>query len=294
MRLCVKIKQGFLHMYTATKHIFKTTPTSNFTVIANDLINSNAPPIPFRVHTYLLSKPANWQPKIHDIKKQLGLSTYAVKKALKWLLQAGYAVYKRIKTGHTVWRIFDKPQAKTACKPVIPPQFEMPSLASQPVLIITETEIKKETTTTASVTITAQQIPENNVVVSFEEKVMADSEEKAELIYPVQLTDTQKKAAKHVIKKVKQPELQQPVLFALAYYMAQNKVKSPVAYLNGLVTRANNGTFEAIQADTATKSDTKQIDITQEKIKAYKQLKISAPNVAKAGIAGMFAAIRGA
>ena len=31
------------------------------------------------------------------------------------------------------------------------------------------------------------------------------------------LIPTQKKIAKHIIKKVKQPELQQPVLFALAY-----------------------------------------------------------------------------
>jgi hypothetical protein len=36
------------------------------------------------------------------------------------------------------------------------------------------------------------------------------------------------------------------------------------------------------------------LDITQERIKAYKQLKISAPDIAKAGIAGMFAAIRAA
>jgi biotin operon repressor len=145
--LCAKIKQGFLHMLTATKHIFKTTP-SNFTIIANDLINSSMPSVPFRVHTYLLSKPADWQPKIHDIRKQLGLSTYAVKKALKWLLKAGFAVYKRLKTGHTVWDIFDKPQtrpqAKITCKPVFTPQVEIPQVAFQPDLTITETETKKQ------------------------------------------------------------------------------------------------------------------------------------------------------
>jgi hypothetical protein len=100
------------------------------------------------------------------------------------------------------------------------------------------------------------------VVVSFEEEVipdtpkpdMANSEEKAELIYPPQLTDTQKKAAKHIIKKVKQPELQQPVLFALAYAITNGKITSSVpGYLQGLVTRANNGTFEAIQAAGASK-----------------------------------------
>ena len=180
--------------------IFKTIPTTYFTQIDNKIICSTMPPVAYKIYSYLISKPVWWQPKVHDIRKQLGLSTYAVKKALKCLLQAGFAMYKRLKTGHTVWDIFDKPQtqpqAKTTCKPVIPPQFEMPALASQPVLIITETETKKKTTTTASVTITAPPIPESNVVVSFEEEVMADSEEKAELIYPVQLTDTQKKSSK--------------------------------------------------------------------------------------------------
>lgn len=36
--------------------------------------------------------------------------------------------------------------------------------------------------------------------------------------------------------------------------MAQGKVKSPVAYLNGLVSRANNGTFETINAPCSTNS----------------------------------------
>jgi hypothetical protein len=40
----------------------------------------------------------------------------------------------------------------------------------------------------------------------------------------------------------------------LAYHMAQGKVKSPVAYLNGLISRANNGTFESIQAAGDTKT----------------------------------------
>ena len=66
------------------------------------------------------------------------------------------------------------------------------------------------------------------------------------LIYPVQLTDPQKKAAKHIIKKIKEPELQQPVLFALAYAITSGTVKSAPAYLQGLVTRANNGTFEPV------------------------------------------------
>jgi hypothetical protein len=74
----------------------------------------------------------------------------------------------------------------------------------------------------------------------------------SELIYPIQLNPAQKKAAKHIIKKAP-IHLQQDVLFALAYAIAQNKIKSVPAYLQGLVTRANNGTFEPVGAATASK-----------------------------------------
>jgi hypothetical protein len=216
--------------------IFRTTPASNFTFIANDLINSDIPSVPKNILLYLLSKPPSWQVKTHDIRKQLGLSAYAVKKALRWLLSAGFAAYTRLKTGHTIWRIFDKPQVspqtKTVYSPVIPPQVEMPQVENRPVLVITETEeINKPLPEPPT------EIVQNVVV---------------DLVYPVQLTPVQKKAAKHIIKKVKQPELQQPVLFALAYAITSGTVKSTPAYLQGLVTRANNGTFEAVGATRPT------------------------------------------
>lgn len=235
---CIRINSDF-YMQT----IFRSNQDSNFTVVANDLINSAIPPTPKNILIYLLSKPPSWQLKTHDLRKQLGLSAYAVKKALRWLLQAGFAVYTRLKSGHTIWKIFDKPQVSpqvnTSYGPAIPPQVEIPRGAFQPVLVNIETEEKKKTTTPATIPGSIQQVVVDLVDI--------------DLTYPEQLNQVQKKAARHVIKKVKQPELQQPVLFALAYAMAQNKVKSPVAYLNGLITRANNGTFEAIQPTTATR-----------------------------------------
>jgi hypothetical protein len=112
MRLCVKIKQGFLHMLTATKHIFKTTP-SNFTPITNDLINSDIPPTPKSILLYLLSQPDKhtYNPQdLDSISKQLGLTNYARKKALKYLLDKGYLRYQRLKAGYTSWQVSDKPQ----------------------------------------------------------------------------------------------------------------------------------------------------------------------------------------
>lgn len=227
--------------------IFKTAPVSNFTIYANDLINSDMPAIPFRILSYLLSKPDTWRLKLHDIRKQLGLSAYAVKTGLRWLLTAGFAAYTRLKSGHTIWRVFDKPQTEAVRSPVIPPQVEIPQVAFQPVLVRTEIEEKKKPLPTPA------PIQENV------RHVVVDSD----LIYPVQLTDPQKKAAKHVIKKVKEPELQQPVLFALAYAITNGTVKSPVAYLNGLITRANNGTFESVGVAGGAKENKPIIPIWQ-------------------------------
>jgi hypothetical protein len=260
--------------------IFRSNQDSNFTVVANDLINSAIPPTPKNILIYLLSKPPSWQLKTHDLRKQLGLSAYAVKKALRWLLQAGFAVYTRLKTGHTIWKIFDKPQVSPQVNinysPAIPPQVEKPKVENQPVLIKIKTaEINKPLPT--------PQVHEPN-----RESIVVVND--SDLIYPVQLTPIQKKAARHVIKKVKQPELQQPVLFALAYAMAQNKVKSAPAYLQGLVTRANNGTFEAIQPTTATNQASKPlIPIWQ----GFGQSSQSKPEVATRFISQARAALRG-
>lgn len=257
--------------------IIKTAPASNFTIFANDLINSDMPPIPYRILSYLLSKPVTWQLKTHDLRKQLRLSAYAIKKGLQWLLRAGFAAYTRLKTGHTIWRIFDKPQVtpqvKAAYSPVFTPQVEKPRVENQPVLVITETEVRNKPLPAP------EWIPEsvNNVVVS-------------DLIYPVQLNPDQKKAAKHIIKKVKQPELQQPVLFALAYAMAQGTVKSAPAYLQGLVKRANSGTFEAIQPTTAINQGGKPlIPIWQ----GFGQSTPSCPEKAKGFIQQAKSALRG-
>ena len=238
--------------------IYRTALTSNFTQISNDLINSSIPPEPKTILLYLLSKPVNWQPKAHDLQKQLGLTAYKVRKGLRWLCSAGYAAWDRLKSGHTIWRIFSNPnttsqfafaQTKTAAKPVLMPHINLSDMDNQSVLETLETEkILKQPPTAAP---TPPTITEVEVVVS------------DELIYPVQLNPKQKKACKSVIKKVKQPELQQPVLFALAYAMAHQKINSIPAYLQGLVSRANDGTFEPVTTTAATKGGKPLIPIWQ-------------------------------
>jgi hypothetical protein len=214
--------------------IYRAVPASNFTQIDNTLIASAMPPQAKNVLIYLLSKPDNWRLRVHDLRKQLGISTYAAKKALAWLQSAGYALYTRLKTGHTIWKVYSDPHPiEQPYRPVIPPQVEIPHVAIQPVLETLETE----------------QIQKQQPAV-----VVSD-----DLIYPVQLDSVQKKAAKAVIKKCKVSEMRQPVLFALAYAITAGTVKSPVAYLNGLISRANDGTFEAVTVSSAVKQVSKPI-----------------------------------
>ncbi len=274
--------------------IYRTAPASNFTIYANDLINSDIPPTPKAILIYLLSKPDTWRIKAHDIRKQLGLSAYAVKNGLRWLLSAGFAAYTRLKSGHTIWRIFSSPKLdydspfnlqkpnsetpfekqESPCRPVIPPQVEIPQVAFRPVLVITETEERKKPRPTQI----SEPLLEPRVVVSSDE----------DLIYPSQLTEPQRKQAKHVIKKAP-VDLQQAILTALAYCMTQGSVKSPVAYLNGLITRAANGTFEAIGASGATVHSKPIIPIWT----GHKATTPSTPTVAMGFIQQAKAALRG-
>jgi hypothetical protein len=97
---------------------------------------------------YLLAKPKDWRVKVADIRNNLALTTHTIRKSLEWLQQAGYAGYVRLKTGHTIWKIFDKPQVapqtETAYSPRVMPQTVTPHMAKPNVLQITETEKRKK------------------------------------------------------------------------------------------------------------------------------------------------------
>lgn len=226
--------------------IFRTTPDSNFTQIENDLAGT---PMRYKakdVLIYLLTKPPFWKVIKADICKQLELSPYIVKKSLQWLRKNSYAFFIRLKTGHAIWKIFDRPQAKTAETPAIIPKVVMPSVALPTVLeTIDVLEIQKEQQ--HEPILDPEPIPE-----LIQEPVVVSSETIV-LEYPPQLTPDQLKNAKHTIKKCKDAAKQPEVLFALAYYVSKGGVKNPCAYLAGLVRDANNGTFEPIQADSASK-----------------------------------------
>ncbi len=220
--------------------IFKTPITINFSILDNDIINDDVLTIKAKsVLIYLLSKPKDWQLRIGDIKKKLHIGTHSVRSALKNLIAAGYIFYRRLKTGHTVWTIYDTPHPKTQVID-IQPQTDNPHQGSKHVLVNTDK--------TLSIEIQQPNIiepPAVPVVVSqiIEQDIIEQSEE---LIFPQQLDPKQRKTAKHILKtRLKRQEMAQELLFALAYAMTNTQINSVPAYLNGLVNAANNGTFTA-------------------------------------------------
>jgi len=221
--------------------IIRTIPTSNFTVlnnaIANDALLSGSSTA---ILIYLISKPPYWRFNARDIKRRFNIGMNKVYRCMRELIQAGYATYKRVQSA-CHWFIYDTPQNKeTATDTAVIDRVNFEHVKNKCVLEITEKTVNiekplPEASIRGSESVQGSEIIQNVVV---------------DLIFPEQLTEPQKKSAKHIIKKVKQPELQQPVLFALAYAITNGTVKSAPAYLQGLVTRANAGTFEPVGAAT--------------------------------------------
>ena len=91
--------------------IYRTTQDSNFTQISNDLINSSIPSESKAILFCLLSKPVTdsyTAQSLDVITKQIGLTEYAKRKALRWLVDNNYLQWQRLKLGQTIWQICDK------------------------------------------------------------------------------------------------------------------------------------------------------------------------------------------
>jgi hypothetical protein len=139
------------------------------------------PAEPLKILLYLLSKPETWCPNAVDIQTQLGMSAYAVRSAMQWLQANGYLSYLRLSTGHTVWKVFEAPEAQEtdanpdiypqAEKPrvedssVILPQPEKPGVGYQPVLV-TQNDTEKLKTNNNTTQLREQPIEQDEVVVN--------------------------------------------------------------------------------------------------------------------------------
>lgn len=143
--------------------IFKAHHTSRFNFVGSDFCNSKIPSDPKNVLLYLIDKPDDWKLIVKAIANTLGLTVYAVRKALRWLVDHGYATYKRLADGSTIWQIFEQP--KQAAIPVFTPRVEIPHVEIQHDIHINQTALILQNTTTPPALIEPLADQKPNVVV---------------------------------------------------------------------------------------------------------------------------------
>lgn len=235
---CAQSKGFLIFMQT----IYRSTHTVNYSVLPNTIPNNTALTAHARLALiYLLGKPKDWKLRIPDLKRALGIGRDKCYQCLSELRAAGYVVMRKVQKG-AIWIIYDTPQPieninETSATYSIIHNPDIQDTEIKHAYKISNNSVNKEITTTTP----AIEPPAGNVVVSVSE----------DLVYPDKLTSAQHKQCKHIIKKC-EPTLQQAVLTALTFAMIANKVKCPPAYLQGLVTRANNGLFSPVEAQQAT------------------------------------------
>lgn len=262
--------------------IFRTPHTSNYTITPNALINDESlSAISRAIQLYLVSKPPSWRFNANDIKRAMGIGLNKVYRHMRELIAAGYARYVRGQSKVT-WYFYDTPMGvKQAESTAVIDRVNFECVKNECVLERNELLENKEIPLPSHIEAIDQADQGENIVV-----VIPDG-----LIYPEKLTPVQRKACKAIIKKVKAPTLQQPVLFALAHAMTHHKINSVPAYLNGLVTRANDGTFEPVAVDTAVTA--KKVDDTRVLLENRRKMAVSDPVAAKSYIDQIRQSMRG-
>lgn len=181
--------------------IVKHTLSHNFTQIDNSIIASSMPAVAFKVYSYLLSKPLDWNPHYKNIKAQLALSMYATRKALRYLIKNCYIVYIRLKSGRTKWTLYSQPIDYK-------PEVEKPYVDSQLIL-------KKY----------------NKNKIEIKTTVVVDNEKNKKL----------KTAKKIISKSLKNKDLETDLLNLIVLNVLTNpKIKNFPAYIYGLVGNIND------------------------------------------------------
>jgi DNA-binding transcriptional ArsR family regulator len=239
-----------------TMTIVKPMPTTNFTILPNQLLgygrtNIKLKPRDSSVLNYLLSRPhTGWKLIATDIAKAVNVSVGTVYAALKVLQNEGLIRYNRDKNGYTFWRL-EIPTEHPA-KPVISPYTKKPCVENCDVLQIKDKIIKNKTTTSdirtqpqkadETVVVPVSVIDVNESVPVVEQPI---DNAKLSAVDSLDLPDVHKLAVRKSLQKSKiDPVIQEYVLIALKTALNGGNVRNPIAYLNGLVNAVFSGTFD--------------------------------------------------
>lgn len=267
-----------------TINIIRPEVTDNFTALPNQLLGygrhiKGLKPRDSAVLNYLLSKPPHWKIIAKEITLALNISINTVYAALTVLQRLGIATYTRDKFGHTRWVVSI---VSTLYSPAISPHTKKPHQEICDVLENNDkSEIIIKTTTRCvsegdlgdsdyinEPQITPAQLIDKSVLVTLEIEKIAESEiineasvvietattaveiaesttVEPEIELPEQLTDVEKLVAKKSITKADLDTTTYAVIMlALKAALTSGGVRSPIAYLNGLINKAKEGTLD--------------------------------------------------
>jgi DNA-binding transcriptional regulator YhcF (GntR family) len=228
-----------------------------------------------KIHSYILYRLQlpDWKLSKTDVANRFNISMSTVKRAFRWLREHGYLKH----IGFNNWQVYPSPNLPMG---VINEPLER--VINEPLYI--EVSLQKNITTTPTASAAPTPTPTQNIV------VVIDELKQDELIYPKQLDTAQKKDAKRIIKKLKQPELSQPVLLELAYILTTGRLKTTIPRcLGGLVSTANEQGYFTYsqttkQATDGTISNQASIAKTLEMLDSYRAVKKTKPDGAFSGL----------
>ena len=268
-------------------NILRPAVTTDFTALPNAMFRYNRhysglKPRDSAVLNYLLSLPPQWKLRASDIANAVNIGKSTVYTALRRLQDLGFASYTRDKTGETFWRIS---VPDTPASPAISPRVKKPHVVFEHVLETNNllqnnkkttndvvdfgkenchisTHAMLEKTTLGKLTI--EQISSlqtaKSAVLSINTTKTAPQEPVDSLDTQLQtVTELDEKArilAKKTLSKIDNTSTQIIVLMMLKAAMQKGGIKSPLGYLNALISKSQTGELDisAFEQQTTQKS----------------------------------------
>ena len=231
-----------------TANIIRPQVTDNFTALPNQLLGfgrniQGLKPRDSSVLNYLLSKPPHWKVRANDIARGVNISINTVYAALTKLQKLGIASFTRDKFGYTHWVIS---LHTTLSTPVSTPHTKKPREEFCDVLTNNNLlEINKKTTASR---VNLEKKEEALTATIADNPTIHSEVVNESLILPEQLSEIEKQVAKKSIKKANLDSVTYSViLMALKTALSSGNVRSPIAYLNGLINKAKDGSLDISQ-----------------------------------------------
>ena len=265
-----------------TINITRPSVTENYTVLPNDILNfgrhiQGLKPRDSAVLNYLLSRPPHWKLRANDIAHAINVSINTVYAALAKLRQLGFASFTRDKTGHTFW-IISLHQALSS--PVSTPHTKKPREVFCDDLINTESLVNNKTTT--SCVYFEEKSLDIDIINSTESASVLESAQEVnqlldEIELPIELvsrlSEIEQVLAKKTIRKSQvDHSTYNLILIALKSALSTDTVRSPLAYLNSLISKAKNGSLHvpnSNNANSSNKAPTQRKEVISDLISKY-------------------------